>query len=194
MAKRSGTRFTIYAAAAGNLLVAATKFGAALHTGSSAMLSEAIHSLVDTGNEGLLIYGESRAAKPPDSDHPFGHGRELYFWSFAVAVLIFAGGAGLSLLEGINRILSPGKISDPVVNYVVLAFSVVFEGATWSIALRNFRRAKGRVGYFEAILRSKDRGRNAERLDGASRSRPHYRQSTDRLRCNCARQRNRDGD
>src|SRR5207237_9602421 len=100
MASRSSTRFTIYAATVGNLLVAAIKFGAALWTGSSAMLSESLHSLVDTGNEALLIYGERRAAKPPDAEHPFGHGRELYFWSFVVAILIFAIGAGLSVLEG----------------------------------------------------------------------------------------------
>jgi cation diffusion facilitator family transporter len=156
MANRSSTLFTIYAAIAGNFLVAATKFAAALWTGSSAMLSESVHSLVDTGNETLLIYGERRAAKPPDAEHPFGHGRELYFWSFVVALLIFALGAGLSVLEGIRRIQTPGKINDPMVNYVVLALSAAFEGATWRIALRNFRRSKGKLGYFEAILRSKD--------------------------------------
>src|SRR5437870_1124254 len=156
MASRSGMRFTIYAAIVGNLLVAASKFAAALWTGSVAMLSESIHPLVDTGNEALLLYGERRAAKPPDQDHPFGHGRELYFWSFVVALLIFAVGAGLSFLEGVSHIASPAAIRDSIVGYIVLGLSAVFEGTTWLIALRNFRRAKGSLGYIAAIRRSKD--------------------------------------
>ncbi len=156
MAARSGTRFTIYAAIAGNLLVALTKFGAALFTGSSAMLSEAFHSTVDTANEGLLLFGEYRAARPPDRRHPFGHGREIYFWSFAVAILLFAVGAGLSVYEGVNHILRPSTISDPIVNYVVLALSAAFEGASWRIAFRQFRWSKGDGGFWQAIRRSKD--------------------------------------
>jgi cation diffusion facilitator family transporter len=146
----------IYAALAGNLLIAVTKFAAALWTGSSAMLSEGVHSLVDTGNQGLLLYGHHRAARPPDERHPLGFGRELYFWSFIVALLVFALGAGVSLYEGIQQVRERHPISDPVVNYVVIGFSMIFEGASWRIALREFRRTKGDLGYFEAFRRSKN--------------------------------------
>jgi cation diffusion facilitator family transporter len=146
----------IYAALAGNFLIAVTKFGAALWTGSSAMLSESVHSLVDTGNQGLLLYGHHRASRPPDERHPLGFGRELYFWSFIVALLVFALGAGVSLYEGIQQIRERHPITDPAVNYAVIAFSVVFEGASWWIALREFRKTKGDLGYYEAFRRSKN--------------------------------------
>src|SRR5207237_6480378 len=146
----------IYAALLGNVLVALTKFAAAGLTGSSAMVSEAIHSLVDTGNEVLLLYGLRRAARPPDEAHPLGHGRELYFWSFIVALLIFAVGAGIAVLEGIDHIRHPRAVSDPAVNYIVLAVSFVFEGASWRVALEQFRAHKGRLGYLEASRLSKD--------------------------------------
>jgi len=125
----------IFAALAGNLLIAITKFAAALWTGSSAMLSEGVHSLVDTGNQGLLLYGHRRASRPPDERHPLGFGRELYFWSFIVALLVFALGAGVSLYEGIEQIRERRPITDPVVNYAVIALSVVFESTSWWIAL-----------------------------------------------------------
>jgi cation diffusion facilitator family transporter len=156
MARRSGSRKVIYAALAGNLLIAVTKFVAAAFTGSSAMLSEAVHSLVDTGNELLLLYGLHRASRPPDSAHPLGHGRELYFWSFIVALMVFALGAGVSLYQGISHVLSPVPIESPIVNYAVLAFSCVFEGSSWWVALREFRAAKGGLGYLEAVNVSKD--------------------------------------
>jgi cation diffusion facilitator family transporter len=146
----------IRAALIGNLLVALTKFAAAEVTGSSAMLSESVHSLVDTGNELLLLYGLRRAAKPPDADHPFGHGRELYFWSFIVALAVFALGAGASVYQGVRHIRSPVPITHPAVNYVVLGLALVFEGGSWWVALREFRAAKGEVGYLEAIRQSKD--------------------------------------
>jgi cation diffusion facilitator family transporter len=146
----------IYAALAGNFLIAITKFGAALWTGSSAMLSEGVHSLVDTGNQALLLYGHHRADRPPNERHPLGFGRELYFWSFIVALLLFSLGAGISFYEGIQQIREPHPITDPMVNYVVIAFSVVFEGASWSIALLEFRKTKGELGYFEAFKRSKN--------------------------------------
>jgi cation diffusion facilitator family transporter len=155
MASSESSR-VIIAALLGNFLVALTKFAAAAITGSSAMKSEAVHSLVDTGNELLLLYGLRRAAKPPDADHPFGHGRELYFWSFIVALAIFAVGAGASIFEGVRHIRSPVPIKNPAVNYVVLALALVFEGGSWWVAFKQFRAAKGQIGYLEAVRKSKD--------------------------------------
>ncbi|MDH3221738.1 MAG: cation diffusion facilitator family transporter [Gammaproteobacteria bacterium] len=152
----SGSKMVIYAALAGNALIAVTKFIAASITGSSAMLSEGIHSLVDTGNQVLLLYGLKRAARPPDEDFPFGYGKEIYFWSFIVAILIFALGGGISIYEGIRHILHPEPISSPMVNYIVLGLAMIFEGAAWYLAFREFNRTRGRWGYLEAIQRAKD--------------------------------------
>ena len=150
------SRGVVHAALVGNLLVALTKSAAAAWTGSSSMASEAVHSFVDTGNEVLLLYGMRRSAQRPDAGHPLGYGRELYFWSFIVALLIFALGAGVSLYEGIVHLRQPQPISDAAVNYVVLALAFVFEGASWRVSLRQFRSAKGELGYYEAFRRSKD--------------------------------------
>jgi cation diffusion facilitator family transporter len=155
MANRASKR-VVYAALVGNLLVAATKFVAAALTGSSAMASEAVHSLVDTGNEVLLLYGLRRAAAPPDEQHPLGHGRELYFWSFVVTIVIFALGAGVSLYQGVRHVLAPVPMSNSIVNYAVLGLAGVFEAGSWLIAIREFRAGKGRRGYIEAAQRSKD--------------------------------------
>jgi cation diffusion facilitator family transporter len=152
----SSFKKVIYAALFGNLAIALTKFGAAWLTGSSAMTSEAVHSLVDTGNEVLLLYGIRRGAQPPDEFHPLGHGRELYFWSFIVAVLVFALGAGIAGYHGIERVLHPKPIVDPIINYVVLGFSFLFEGVSWRIAMKEFRAVKGELGYFAAMRQSKD--------------------------------------
>jgi cation diffusion facilitator family transporter len=138
MATRTSSNFVIYAALTGNLLIAITKFAAAGWTGSSAILSEAVHSLVDSVNQILMLYGIHRAKQPPDERHPFGYGREVYFWSFIVALLIFSLGAGLSFYEGVTHIQNPVPITDPAVNYVVLAISLVFEGTTCWIAFRLF--------------------------------------------------------
>jgi cation diffusion facilitator family transporter len=146
----------VIAALAGNLLIAVTKFVAAIWTGSSAMLSEGFHSLVDTSNQALLLYGQKRAERPPDRQHPLGHGRELYFWSFVVAVLIFALGAGLALYEGVQHVVSPTASTSPMVNYIVLGLSFLFEGASWMIAFRNFSRTQGKASFWDAIRRSKD--------------------------------------
>lgn len=146
----------IYAALAGNTLIAVTKFGAAAYTGSSAMLSEAVHSVVDTGNQLLLLYGLRRADRPPDQRHPFGYGRELYFWAFVVALLIFAGGAGISLYEGLHKLHDPTPVTNVYVNYAVLGFAMLFEAAAWWIAFKAFRATKGELGYLEAVRRSKD--------------------------------------
>lgn len=156
MAAHSGSKLVIFAAIAGNLLIAVTKFVAASLTGSSAMLSEGVHSLVDTGNGLLLLYGLHRAARPPDRMHPLGHGRELYFWSFIVALLVFALGAGVAFYEGIIHMLASEPIENPLVNYVVLGLCMVFEGGSWLVALREFRRSKGDLGYIQAVRRSKD--------------------------------------
>ena len=156
MAGHGGSKRVIYAALAGNLAIALTKFGAAFFTGSSAMLSEGVHSLVDTGNGGLLLYGMHRAARPADRTHPLGHGRELYFWSFIVALLVFALGAGVSLYEGVLHVMAPEPIANAKVNYIVLGLSFLFEGSSWLIALKEFRKEKGKLGWFKAVRLSKD--------------------------------------
>ncbi|MDX6806707.1 cation diffusion facilitator family transporter [Terrihabitans rhizophilus] len=156
MAAHQGSKKVIYAALAGNLLIAVTKFVAAFFTGSSAMISEGVHSLVDTGNEGLLLYGLHRASRPADAGHPLGHGRELYFWTFIVALLVFALGAGVSIYEGVKHIMEPEPVTNPLINYVVLGLSILFEGYSWTVAFREFRSQKGRLGYVEAVRRSKD--------------------------------------
>jgi len=152
----SESKRVVNAALVGNLLVALTKVVAALLTGSAAMTSEAVHSAVDTGNELLLLYGMRKAARPPDADHPFGHGREIYFWSFIVALLFFALGAVVSIYEGVHHLRSPVAITKPIVSYVVLGLALVFEGGSWWVAFKQFRSTKGSVGYLEALRRSKD--------------------------------------
>ena len=152
----SSSKKVIYAALAGNALIAVTKFAAAAITGSSAMFSEGIHSMVDTGNQVLLLHGMRRARRPPCSRFPFGHGKEVYFWSFAVAILIFAVGSGVSLYEGIIHTLHPKPIGNPLVNYIVLGLALIFEGMAWFFALNEFNKAKGKWGYIEAVQRGKD--------------------------------------
>jgi cation diffusion facilitator family transporter len=152
----SGSKKVIFAALAGNTLISITKFVAAFFTGSSAMLSEGIHSLVDTGNQGLLLYGMARAKKPADAAFPFGYGKEIYFWSFIVAILIFALGGGVSIYEGIKHIQHPEPISNPIINYIVLGLAILFEGAAWLFAFREFSKVKGKWGYMEAVQRAKD--------------------------------------
>jgi cation diffusion facilitator family transporter len=152
----AGSKKVIYAALIGNTLVAATKFVAAVFTGSSAMFSEGIHSLVDTGNQGLLLWGDRQARKPADEQFPFGHGREIYFWSFVVAILIFALGAGFSIYEGIHHLLHPQPVKSPLVNYIVLGLAMLFEGGSLWVAVREFNRVKGSQGYFAAVHSGKD--------------------------------------
>ena len=146
----------IYAALAGNFLIALTKSAAAAYTNSSAMLSEAIHSIVDCGNQGLLLYGIKKSRKPADKAHPFGYGMELYFWTFVVAILIFAVGAGVSLYEGIIKVISPQPVTDIYINYIVLGIAVVFESGAWFIAFREFRASQSEPGMIRSVLRSKD--------------------------------------
>jgi cation diffusion facilitator family transporter len=152
----AGPTKVIIAALIGNTLIAVTKFLAAAYTGSSAMLSEGVHSVVDTGNQVLLLFGLRQSRKPADDDFPFGHGKEVYFWSFVVAILIFAVGAGISLYEGIARVLAPHPVENVFVNYIVLAMAMVFEGGAWFFAFKEFGRVKGGRGYIEAVQRGKD--------------------------------------
>lgn len=150
------SRTIIFAALIGNGLIAVTKFVAAAITGSSAMFAEAIHSVVDTGNQLLLLLGLHRAKRPPSPAFPFGHGKEIYFWSFVVAIMIFAVGAGISIYEGVHHLLHPEPISNPMVNYIVLGIAMVFEAGAWYVAWRGFNEARGDQGYLEAVRRGKD--------------------------------------
>ncbi len=150
------SRTVIFAALAGNTAIAVTKFAAAILTGSSAMMSEAIHSVVDTGNQLLLLNGLRRAAKPPTERHPLGYGLQLYFYTFVVAVLIFGVGAIVSVLHGVERIRNPEPIENAWVNYAVLAFGVIFEGAVWIVALKSFNEERAGRGWVEAVKSSKD--------------------------------------
>ncbi|MEI9917533.1 MAG: cation diffusion facilitator family transporter [Bacteroidota bacterium] len=146
----------IYAALAANLLIAITKFIAGSITRSASMISEGIHSVVDTVNQILLLYGLRVSRKPPDQAHPFGYGKELYFWSFIVSILIFGLGGGLSIYHGIQFIIEPVEPGNPLLNYIVLGVSCIFEGASFFIAMKEFREVKGDMGWWEAIVRSKD--------------------------------------
>jgi len=156
LAAAKGSKKTVTVALAGNLVIAVSKLAAAWFTGSSAMLSEGAHSLVDCGNEVLLLYGMRRAARPPDLAHPLGYGREVYFWSFIVALLFFALGAGVSFYEGIQHLLHPEPIQYYPVTYGVLLVSAVCEGISLRVAIKEFDKHKGEVGYVEAIRRSKN--------------------------------------
>jgi len=157
MARREGSsRTIIFLALGANLLVAVTKFIAAAWTGSSAMFSEGIHSVADTGNELLLLYGLHRGTARPDREHPLGYGREVYFWSFAVALLVFALGAGASLRSGISRLQDPRPIENAGANYVVLGVSAVIEGWSWWLTLHNFKGKESYASVFTAIRKSKD--------------------------------------
>jgi len=146
----------IIAALLGNMMVAVTKFVATALTGSSAMFSEAIHSVVDTGNQALMLYGLKRAELPADKRFPFGHGKEIYFWSFVVAIMIFGVGAGLSVYEGIHSLSKPTELQNPLVNYIVLALAIAFEGVAWMFAWKAFSRQRGKRGLFEAVRKGKD--------------------------------------
>ncbi len=152
----AGSKKVIYAAMIGNGLIAIAKFVGSFLTGSSAMLSEGIHSVVDTGNQGLLLYGLARAKRPADEKHPFGYASEIYFWAFIVAILIFSIGSGISIYEGIQKVLHPHPVADPSINYVILGLAMIFEGFAWYIAYKEFAQIKGNKGLFEAVRDSKD--------------------------------------
>ena len=147
---------TLVIALLANLGIAISKFVAAALTGSSAMLTEGVHSVVDSTNQLLLMWGRRAAKKPPDKLHPFGYGRELYFWSFVVAVLVFALGAGVSVYEGIIHIMEPEPAVSPLVAYAVLLVAFLLEGWSTLEAFADFRKAKGELGWFQAVRLSKD--------------------------------------
>lgn len=156
MANPSST-VAIVAAILGNFAIAVTKFVAFGLTGSSAMLSEAIHSLVDTGNGLLLLLGIRLSRRPADDKHPFGYGSELYFWTLIVGILIFGLGGGISIYEGILHMIHPAELTeDPRVNYIVLGLAVVFEGIAWYLALKAFLKVKGKTRFWQAVRTSKD--------------------------------------
>jgi len=146
----------IYTALGANLLIAITKLTAAVFTGSSAMVSEGIHSLVDTSNEVLLLLGISKSKKPADENRPFGYGKELYFWSFVVSLLFFALGGGFSIYEGIEHLMNPQEVRNPIVNYVVLGIAFIFDGISFITAMKEFKRQRGNVPFWEAVHVSKD--------------------------------------
>jgi cation diffusion facilitator family transporter len=150
------SKLTIYAALFANLAIAVVKFLAAWFTGSSAMLSEAIHSTVDTSNELLLLLGLRQSRQPASPQRPFGHGRELYFWAFIVAIFIFAIGSGVSLYEGYEHLRHPAPLADPTWNYVVLALAFAFDGASFLVARRSFDKQRGRRPFWTAFRASKD--------------------------------------
>ncbi|MGR6036354.1 MAG: cation diffusion facilitator family transporter [Candidatus Nitrosoglobus sp.] len=152
----ASSKIVIYAALGANLAITMAKFIAAAITQSSAMLAEGIHSLVDTSNELLLLLGIRLSHRPPDEEHPFGHSRELYFWAFIVAVLIFGLGGGISVYQGILHLQTPTPIIDPTWNYIVLGIAVVFEGSSWILALRRFLEIRGNRGVWETIHTTKD--------------------------------------
>jgi cation diffusion facilitator family transporter len=156
MAEKGESRVAVVAAIVGNVLVAVSKFVAGALTGSSAMIAEGIHSLVDTGNGGLVLLGMRRSAQPADAEHPFGHGMELYFWTLIVAVSIFGIGGGVSVYEGILHLIHPAVIENPLPNYIVLVIALVLEGSSFTVAMREFGKARGKRRTFEFIRVSKD--------------------------------------
>jgi cation diffusion facilitator family transporter len=147
---------TLWIAFAANLGIAVAKFGAAAITGSSAMLTEGVHSVVDSTNQLLLVWGRRAAKRPADEFHPFGYGRELYFWSFIVAVMVFALGAGVSIYEGIIHIAEPEPAVSPIIAYGVLAIAFLLEGGSTLEAFKEFRESKGKLGWVAAVRTSKD--------------------------------------
>lgn len=152
----AGSARVVIAALIGNSAIAVTKFAAAAVTGSSAMFAEAIHSVVDTGNQALLLYGLKRAGRPADAAHPYGYGKELYFWAFVVAILLFALGAGIAFYEGFHKLLNPHPITNANWNYAVLGLAMLFEAAAWTVAYRAFEKVRGKTPIMRAVRQSKD--------------------------------------
>ncbi len=153
---KTKSNIPIYGAIAANVLIAIGKFVAAFFTGSSAMLAEGIHSIVDTGNGLLLLFGNKKSRRKRDKSHPFGYGMEIYFWSFVVSILIFALGGGFAIYEGIHSLQDPAIINDPGWNYAVLGMAIIFEGTSLIIATREFNKSHRKGSLLSKIIRSKD--------------------------------------
>jgi cation diffusion facilitator family transporter len=152
----SGSTRVVIAALLGNAGIAAVKYVAAAISGSGAMFAEAIHSTVDTGNQTLLLIGMRRAERPANEQHPFGFGKEIYFWAFVVAILLFGLGAGVSFYEGVNKLRNPHPLESVVWNYVVIGIAIVFESGAWAVAWREFDKTRGRRPIIRALRQSKD--------------------------------------
>ena len=152
----SSSKKSIFVSLASNCLIAIAKFIAGAITGSSAIVSEGVHSVVDMGNEIFLLYGLRRSKMPADEEFPFGHGKEIYFWSFIVAILIFASGAGVSILKGINHLIAPTPGKDLYVNYIIIGYAIIFDGTSWYISWKEFSKTKGKWGIMQAIHKSRD--------------------------------------
>jgi len=144
-------KIVVYAALLGNLIIALVKFVAAYITNSSAMLSEAVHSVVDTLNEILLLHGLKQSQKPANFRHPFGYGRELYFWAFIVSLLVFALGSIVSIYQGIQHIRQPEEMVSPMINYIVLGIAIICEGISWRVALKGFRKERPLLYYLKTL-------------------------------------------
>jgi cation diffusion facilitator family transporter len=152
----SGSKKVIYVALAANAVIATAKFIAAAITGSSAMFSEGIHTSVDTGNQLMLLLGLKKAKQPADKNHPFGYGKEIYFWCFIVAIMVFAIGAGISIYEGIHSVMDPHPIENVLISYGVLGFGILLTGVAWYFAWKEFKHIKGNRGLFEAVHKEKN--------------------------------------
>ena len=152
----SGSKISIYGAILANVGIAISKFIAGSYTGSSAMLSEGIHSLVDSTNGLLLLLGIKKSQRPADKSHPFGYGMEIYFWSFVVAIMIFALGGGIAIYEGIHHIIEPVEVSNIKINYIVLSVAILLEGTSLVVALNQFKKNNGKYGLIKSMRRSKD--------------------------------------
>jgi cation diffusion facilitator family transporter len=146
----------VYVAIASDLAITMAKFVAAAFTASASMLAEGIHSLVETANNLLLLWGRHAYRRPPDKGHPFGHGKELYFWTLVVALLIFSAGGGVTIVEGIERLMDPQALKSPVANYAVLGVAAIFEGVAATIAYRNLRARRPEAGLWQTIRDTKD--------------------------------------
>ncbi|MDO7877598.1 cation diffusion facilitator family transporter [Hymenobacter sp. ASUV-10] len=156
MAASNSSKIVVYGAIVANLAIAVSKFVAAGFTGSAAMMSEGIHSLVDSGNGMLILFGMNRSARPADERHPFGYSKEIYFWTVIVAVLIFAVGGGMSLYKGYQYLQNPAPLTDPTWNYWVLSLAIVFEGVASTLAYREFRKTQGEQSFWQALRSSRD--------------------------------------
>lgn len=167
MSSANASKISLYGGIATNIAIAVSKFIAAYFTGSSAMLSEGIHSLVDTGNGGLLLYGTAQSLKAPDAKHPFGRSKELYFWSLIVAMLVFSVGGGMSFYEGVKHMNHPGPMEDPTWNYIVLGVSVVFETVAAYLSIKAFRESHPEP-FFQALRTSKDPSAFAQVLENTA--------------------------